>query len=148
MAKIPDIAPFREKLAELDAQMAEPNFYSDQRKAAEISREHMRVSSLIEKFEAYHSAQTQIVENEAMMADDTVEAELREMAAEEVEDLQGQMDDLENAVLRAMVPPDPTDSRNSVMEIRGGAGGDEANIFAGDLYRMYVPLRRNQGLAR
>ncbi len=145
MAKIPDIAPFRDKLSELDAQMNEPNFYSDQRKAAEVSREHQRISSLIEKFEAYHSAQTQIEENEALMADSSVEEELREMAAEEVEELKGQMDDLETAVLRAMVPPDATDSRNSVMEIRGGAGGDEANIFAGDLYRMYCRYAEAKG---
>ena len=52
MHKIPDIAPFRAKLDDLDAQMAEPNFYSDQRRAAEISREQQRLSSLVEKFEA------------------------------------------------------------------------------------------------
>ena len=60
MHKIPDIAPFRDKLGELDAQMAEPNFYSDQRRAAEISREHQRLGSLIEKFEAYHKADREI----------------------------------------------------------------------------------------
>ena len=53
MAKIPDIAPFREKLVELDTQMSDPNFYSDQRHAAEVSREHQHVSGLIEKFEAF-----------------------------------------------------------------------------------------------
>jgi len=145
MHKIPDIAPFREKLSELDARMAEPNFYSDQRRAAEVSREHLRVSGLVEKFEAFNQAQQQIDENRALMEDDTVEEELREMAAEEVSELQGQMEGLENSVLRAMVPPDPTDSRNSVMEIRGGAGGDEANIFAGDLYRMYVRYAEAKG---
>lgn len=145
MHKIPDIAPFRDKLAELDAQMAEPNFYSDQRRAAEVSREHQRVSGLIDKFEAFHDAQKHIAENEAMMADESVEEELRAMAAEEVEELKGQLEGLQIAVLRAMVPPDPTDSRNSVMEIRGGAGGDEANIFAGDLYRMYSRYAESKG---
>ena len=56
MSKIPDIAPFRAKLDSLDAQIAEPNFYSDQRRAAEVGREHQRVSSLIEKFEAFNAA--------------------------------------------------------------------------------------------
>ena len=60
-----------------------------------------------------------------MTADDSVEAELREMAAEEIEPLINKRDRLANDVLRFMIPPDPTDSRNSVMEIRGGAGGDE-----------------------
>ena len=145
MHKIPDIAPFRDKLSELDAQMAEPNFYSDQRRAADISREHQHLSTLIEKFEAFHSTVQQIEENEAIAGDDSVEEELREMAAEELESLQAERDRLVNDVLRFMIPPDPTDSRNSVMEIRGGAGGDEANIFAGDLFRMYSRYAENRG---
>lgn len=142
---IPDIAPFREKLSELDEQMAEPNFYSDQRRAAEVSREHQRLSTLIEKFEAFHSIVQQIEENEAMATDDTVEEELREMAAEELETLTADRDQQIKDVLRFMIPPDSTDSRNSVMEIRGGAGGDEANIFAGDLFRMYSRYAETRG---
>ncbi|MFU8848641.1 MAG: peptide chain release factor 1 [Opitutales bacterium] len=145
MHKIPDIAPFREKLAELDAQMAAPNFFSDQRRAAEVSREHLRLSNLVEKFEAYHSTVRQIEENRAMAEDASVEAELREMAAEEIETLESTRDKLSLDVLRSMIPPDPTDSRNSVMEIRGGAGGDEANIFAGDLFRMYSKYAESRG---
>jgi peptide chain release factor 1 len=145
MHKIPDIAPFREKLNELDAQMAEPNFYSDQRRAAEVSREQQRLSSLVEKFEAHHLAEQQIKENETMAADPTVEEELREMATEEIESLTAERERLVQSVLRAMIPPDATDSRNSVMEIRGGAGGDEANIFAGDLFRMYSRFAESKG---
>ena len=63
MHKIPDIAPFRDKLDALDAQMAEPNFYSDQQHAAEVSREQQRLSHLIEKFEDYHAAEKQIKDN-------------------------------------------------------------------------------------
>lgn len=145
MHKIPDIAPFKEKLAVLDTKMAEPNFYSDQRRAAEISREHQRLSSLVETFGAYHSIVQQIKENEALSKDRSVEAELREMAEEELVGLEEQKEALVKEVLRAMIPPDPTDSRNSVMEIRGGAGGDEANIFAGDLFRMYSRYAESRG---
>ena len=145
MSKIPDIAPFRAKLDSLDAQIAEPNFYSDQRRAAEVGREHQRVSSLIEKFEAFNAAYKAIAENEAMIADKETEEEIREMAEEELVELRAQIETLENDVLRAMIPPDPTDSRNSVMEIRGGAGGDEANIFAGDLFRMYSRYAERRG---
>ncbi len=145
MHKIPDIAPFRAKLESLDAKMAEPNFYSDQKRAAEISREHQRVSGLIEKFEAYNSIEQQIAENEELIKDASVEEELREMAEEELESMRGELERLEKEVLRAMIPPDATDSRNSVMEIRGGAGGDEANIFAGDLFRMYSRYAEARG---
>ena len=145
MQNIPDIAPFREKLAVYDEMMNEPNFYSDQRRAAEIGREHQRLTSLIEKFEAFHAAESQIAENKTMLDDSSIEAELLEMAQEEIIELEGQIEALGKAVLVAMIPPDPTDSRNSVMEIRGGAGGDEANIFAGDLFRMYSRYAESRG---
>ena len=145
MHTIPDIAPFRDKLSDLNEQMADPDFYSDQRRAADVSREQMRLSTLVEKFEAYHSTVEQLKENQAMAADDSVEAELREMAEEEIEPLANERDRLANDVLRFMIPPDATDSRNSVMEIRGGAGGDEANIFAGDLFRMYSRYAETRG---
>jgi peptide chain release factor 1 len=145
MHKIPDIAPFREKLTELDAQISEPNFYSDQRHAAEVSREHQRVSTLIEKFEAWHGTVQQLEENQAMAAAESIDEELREMANDELESVTRERDRLANNVLRFMIPPDTTDSRNSVMEIRGGAGGDEANIFAGDLFRMYSRYAETRG---
>jgi len=145
MSKIPDIAPFRAKLAELNTQISDPDFYSDQRRAADISREHQHVTSLVEQFESYNSIEQQVAENEAMMEDSSVEEELREMAEEELEGLREELVQLELAVLRAMIPPESTDSRNSVMEIRGGAGGDEANIFAGDLFRMYSRYAETKG---
>ena len=105
----------------------------------------MRLSTLVEKFEAYHGTVEQLEENQAMAADESIEAELREMAEEEIEPLANERDRLANDVLRFMIPPDTTDSRNSVMEIRGGAGGDEANIFAGDLFRMYSRYAETRG---
>jgi peptide chain release factor 1 len=125
--------------------MANPDFYSDQRRAADVSREQMRLNTLVEKFEAYHGTVEQLEENQAMAADESIEAELREMAEEEIEPLSNERDRLANDVLRFMIPPDATDSRNSVMEIRGGAGGDEANIFAGDLFRMYSRYAETRG---
>ena len=145
MYKIPDIAPFRAKLNALDTQMAEPDFYSDQQLVAEVSREHQRLSSLVEKFEAYHAAEKQIKDNEELLADASVDEELQEMAREEITSLEEEREALVKAVLRAMIPPDATDSRNSVVEIRGGAGGDEANIFAGDLFRMYSRFAESRG---
>jgi len=145
MHKIPDIAPFRAKLDALDVQMAEPDFYSDQQRVADVSREHQRLSSLVEKFEAYHTAEQHIKDNKELIEDDSVDKELQEMACEEIVSLQSKREALVNSVLRAMIPPDPTDSRNSVIEIRGGAGGDEANIFAGDLFRMYSRFAESRG---
>lgn len=145
MHKIPDIAPFRAKLDALDARMAEPDFYSDQQRVAEVTREHQRLSSLVEKFEAYHATEKQIKDNKELLADDSIDEELHAMAREEIASLNSRRESLVNAVLRAMIPPDATDSRNSVIEIRSGAGGDEASIFAGDLFRMYSRYAESRG---
>ena len=107
------------------------------KKASEVSREHQRLTSLIETFEAFHRIEKQIEDNETLLADSETEQELLELINEEQESLKVEKEQLALLVLKKMVPPDASDSRNSVMEIRGGAGGDEANIFAGDLFRMY-----------
>lgn len=137
MHKIPDIEPFKQKLSTLDEQMAAADFFSDAKKAKEVSREHQRLSSLIEKFEQYHRAEQQLLDNEELLKDTSTDKELLPLIEEEQESLKEKKESLVHQVLKAMVPPDSSDSRNSVMEIRGGAGGDEANIFAGDLFRMY-----------
>lgn len=137
MHNIPDIEPFQKKLKELDQQMSEPDFFSNVQKASIISKEHQRLSALIETFEAYHQLEKQVVDNQALLSDPTTEKELLDLIHEEQASLDAEKEELARLVLKKMVPPDPSDSRNSVMEIRGGAGGDEANIFAGDLFRMY-----------
>ena len=79
----------------------------------------------------------QLLDNEELLKDTSTDKELLPLIEEEQQSLKEEKESLVHLVLKAMVPPDPSDSRNSVMEIRGGAGGDEANIFAGDLFRMY-----------
>jgi peptide chain release factor 1 len=145
MQKIPDIGPFRKRLEELDAAMAEPDFFSDARRAAELTREHQRIARVIERHEAYGQARRQLGENEALVRDESVEAELREMAEEELDELRASSEKAGAELLRAMIPPDPTDSRNTVVEIRAGAGGDEASLFAGDLLRMYTRYAEARG---
>ncbi|MDC3132355.1 peptide chain release factor 1 [Opitutae bacterium] len=137
MHKIPDIEPFKQKLSSLDEQMAAADFFSDAKIAAKVAREHQRLSSLIEKFEQYHKVKQQLADNEGLLTDSSIDQELVPLIEEEQLRLKEEKEALVLLVLKAMVPPDSSDSRNSVMEIRGGAGGDEANIFAGDLYRMY-----------
>ena len=131
--------PFRERLKEYDALIAAPDFFSDQRKAAKITREHTRISNLVKKFEAHEKFQLQIEENKALAEDDSVEDELKEMAQEEVAILEAQREKLSEEILLAMIPPDESDSRNIVMEIRGGAGGEEAALDPECLDRRHDP---------
>lgn len=137
MEGIPDIRLFQGRLDELDRQMADPGFFSDQRQAARLSREHQKLTQLVEAYKRLEQADRDLSEHRALLADDAADPDLKSLAEEEVESLAETVTTLREQVLFKMLPPEPSDDRNIVVEIRGGAGGDEANIFAGDLFRMY-----------
>jgi peptide chain release factor 1 len=137
MDELPDLAPFQRRLDELGAQMAEPSFYANPRRAADVTREHQKLTQLIADYEAHRRVTREIAEGMALGRDSAVDTDLRELATAELPDLQRREADLRRAVLLAMIPPDPTDSRNTVMEIRAGTGGDEASLFAAELFRLY-----------
>lgn len=137
MDGIPPIAPFLVRLKALDEKMSAPDFYNDQRSASAISREHQHLTTLKEKYEELEKVLAQIKENEEMIADSSSDPELAELAKEDLSALNEKIEPLKKEILRFMIPPDETDSRNTVVEIRAGTGGDEASLFAADLYRMY-----------
>lgn len=137
MDEIPDIQPFQRRLDELSAQMAESSFYSNPRRAAEVTREHQRLTQLVAEHQSYHRLKREIAEAEAIGRDAGADSDLRALAAAELPDLEQQQKAVRQSILRAMIPPEPTDSRNTVMEIRAGTGGDEASLFAAELFRSY-----------
>ena len=137
MDELPDIAPFQHRLDELGAQMAEPSFYANPRRAADVTREHQKLAQLVDDYGRYQRVHREVEEALALGRDPAGDADLRELAAAELPDLERRREELRQAVLLAMIPPDATDSRNTVMEIRAGTGGDEASLFAADLFRMY-----------
>ncbi len=145
MEGIPDISPFRRRRAEIDQLMASPDFYNDQRRAVEISREHTHVGELIEHYDQLAKVLHDLKENRDLLSDSKADHELRELAAEEIPSLEAEEARLRKEVLLLMIPPDPSDSRNTIVEIRAGAGGDEASLFAADLFRMYSRYAENQG---
>src|SRR5881392_3976544 len=137
MDELPDLAPFQRRLDELAAQMAAPSFYANPRRAPDTTREHQKLTALMEDYRAYERMEREIVEAQSLGRDPSANAEMRELVAAEVPELQRKRTELRERVLLAMIPPDPTDSRNTVMEIRAGTGGDEASLFAADLFRIY-----------
>ncbi|MEO7413032.1 MAG: peptide chain release factor 1 [Opitutaceae bacterium] len=147
MDVLPDLAPFQRRLEELAAQMAEPSFYSNPRRAAEVTREHQKLTQLVDDHRAHERLEREIVEAEGLLKDrdSAADADLRELAAAELPSLQHRRGELKSAVLLAMIPPDPTDSRNTVMEIRAGTGGDEASLFAAELFRLYSRYSDDRG---
>lgn len=145
MPSVPEITPFVRRLDELDAAMAEPSFFSDARKAATLSREHQKLHELIDLHGDFTGVENELKEMEAILSGADGDPELRELAEAELPVLRSRLEELEQAVLVGMIPPEETDSRNTIVEIRAGAGGDEASLFAGDLLRMYTRFAEGQG---
>ena len=137
MDELPDLAPFQRRLDELGAQMAEPSFYGNPRRAADVTREHQKLTQLIADHHAHSRLERECAEATVLAKEAAVDAAMRELAAAEIPELQSRLAELHQSILLAMIPPDPTDSRNTVMEIRAGTGGDEAGLFAGELFRLY-----------
>jgi peptide chain release factor 1 len=141
MDLLPDIAPFQRRLDELNAQMAEPSFYANPRRAAEVTREQQKLARLVADYQALQKLDEEIAATQALARDRA----FAELATQELERLESRRGTLRDAVLIAMIPPDPTDSRNTVMEIRAGTGGEEAALFAAELARMYQKYAEARG---
>ncbi len=145
MPKLPEIASFKRRYDELDVQMQQPDFYADNRRVAAVTREHQKLGRLLELAREFKGIEQQIADNRALMEDPATDGDLREMAAEEIPALEQRLEAIYQDMLTAMIPPDPSDSRNTIIEIRAGTGGDEASLFAGDLFRMYSRYAEGRG---
>ncbi|QBG47562.1 peptide chain release factor 1 [Verrucomicrobia bacterium S94] len=125
-------------ISELESRMSLPEISSDPKKMQECMREYGHQKKLAECAAKVINLANSKAESEAILADPDSDDELREMAEMELTEITEQLPAAEREMEIALIPPDPTDSRNVIMEIRAGTGGDEAAIFAGDLYRMYT----------
>lgn len=145
MDQLPPIFPFQRRLDELDAQMAAPSFYANSRRAMEVTREHQKLVQLINDHHALEKTERELADAEALLRDSAADADLKELAAAEKPLLEARRHELRQGVLMAMIPPEPTDSRNTVMEIRAGTGGEEAALFAAELARLYQKYADTRG---
>jgi peptide chain release factor 1 len=121
---------------ELGALLSDPGVINDQNRFRDLSKEYAQLEPIIELFGQYERAQADQATAEEMLGDD--DSEVRAMGKEEIEDLKSVMDNLEKALRKELIPKDPHDDSNIYLEIRAGTGGDEAALFAGDLFRMYT----------
>ena len=130
-----------ERYNELTQELTNPEILNNIKKTTELSKEQ---ASLKEAYEIYQKYKT--IENDLKDAKElTKDSELGDFAKEEVERLTAEKEKLEAKIQIILLPKDPNDNKNVIVEIRGAAGGDEANIFAGDLYRMYIKYAEKQG---
>lgn len=120
----------------VSAALAEPAIFADPGRYQQTAREHAELEAPVTKWRQYRQAEREAADAEAMARDER-EADLRAMARAEATRLRAQMDQLEADIRRLLLPRDPFDERNIIVEIRAGTGGDEAALFAGQLFRMY-----------
>lgn len=136
---------FEIRLTEIEGQLAEGSIFANPQKASEIGREHARLKGVLESFKAFRDVSRQVVENEALKLEQKGDPAMLEMIEGDLVELRKEHELLELKLKAAILPPDPNDSRNTILEIRAGTGGDEAALFAGDLYRMYARYAENLG---
>lgn len=145
MPPLPNIAQFRKRLEELNLQSQQENFFQDRKASGDILREIQRLRELAELHDDYLSCESELKDYQALSGDPAVEPELRSLAQAEVPLLEDRLRNLHGRILQAVVPQDPNDNRNVVMEIRAGTGGDEASLFAGQLHRLYTRYIETHG---
>ena len=140
----PLLAKRRERFAEMEKAVADPSLFDDAKKAREVLREHARLKELLTTWDDLSRTRTQLEENRELASGN--DPEMAELASAEIPELEAKIPKLEQAVLVTLLPPQPDDDRDAIVEIRAGTGGSEAAIFAGDLYRMYTRYAEAEGL--
>lgn len=127
----------QEKFDSLQAQLADPEVISDMKKYVQLNKDVKELTPVVEAGAKYRKVIEELETAKEILANEKDE-DLREMAKEEIADIEPRLPDMEQEIKLLLIPADPEDAKNAILEIRGGAGGDEAAIFAGDLFRMYM----------
>lgn len=133
------------RLDELNQKLSDPNVVNDTKQYAELMREHKQLTPIIEKFKEYCSAKNNFDEAKELLDAGGLDKELKEMAQAELEESKELMEKFTSELKIMLLPHDPNDDKNVIIEIRGGAGGEEASLFANSLYRMYTMYAESKG---
>jgi peptide chain release factor 1 len=141
----PHIEKFSRRLAEVESALSDPKVFNNPQRAQELGKEYSRLKELAAQGQAYVKVGADLAENRALLQAEPAESELAQMAKEEIARLETEEKRLALELQRGIVPPDPADSRNTIIEIRAGAGGQESALFAADLYRMYTRYAEARG---
>ena len=134
----------KQRFDEVNDLIMQPDVIADQSRYIKLNREYKRLEELVKARETYMTLTANIEEAKDILANEK-DAEMKEMAKMEMEEAQPKLEELESEIRTMLIPKDPEDEKNAVLEIRGGTGGDEAGIFAGDLFRMYTRYIEGRG---
>jgi len=133
----------QDRFEEIAGLLADPDVIADQNQFRDLSKEYARVEPVVQSFQQYQAILVDIASAEDMAGD--TDPEIRDMGREELDALVERRDGLLSELQKSLIPPDPHDDSNVFLEIRAGTGGDEAAIFAGDLFRMYSKFAESKG---
>lgn len=131
----------KNRFDEVSELIVDPNIISDMKQYIQLNKEYKDLQPIIEAYQEYKNILSNIENAKEMLKDD----EMKEMAKMELDELMPKQEELEEEIKVLLIPKDPADSKNAVVEIRAGAGGDEASIFTGDLYRLYSNYASSKG---
>ncbi|MCW5922332.1 MAG: peptide chain release factor 1 [Saprospiraceae bacterium] len=134
----------REKYIYLEEQLSDPGIVADMEKSKKVNKEYKKLQPIVQVADQYEKVLADLDSARAVLSTET-DAEMRELAKEEIATLEPELDTLETALKTLLTPKDPEDEKDVIFEIRSGTGGDEAALFAGDLYRMYSKYFAEQG---
>ena len=132
-----------QRAEELNALLSDPDTINDQNQFRKLSREYAEISPVVNEYDEFRQASDELTSLEAMLKDD--DSDMRNMAQDELPRVQESIERHEENLQRLLLPKDPNDSRNIYLEIRAGTGGDEASLFAADLFRMYSTYAESRG---
>jgi peptide chain release factor 1 len=134
----------KERYYEIAELLNKPETALNQREFRKLSKEYSDLTEIVQKYNEYNKVKLGVEENRKLLYE-TNDAELKEMAKAEQESLEAKVTELETQIKDLLVPKDPNDSKNAILEIRAGTGGEEAALFAADLYRMYTRFAEKKG---
>lgn len=134
----------KERFNEIGELLNKPETVNDQKEFRKLSKEYSDLTEIVNTYDEYNRTRDSLTETKQLLYD-TNDTEMKEMAKQEYDELEQKLGKLEAELKELLVPKDPNDSKNAMLEIRAGAGGDEASLFAADLYRMYQRYAERMG---
>ncbi|HLP31134.1 MAG TPA: peptide chain release factor 1 [Geothrix sp.] len=133
------------RFQEVEAQLQDPSVVSDPKRLRELSKLRAELEPVVLAFQGHRNLIKQLEEAESILADKSMDAELREMAEMEIPELRKAIAEGDAEIKRLLIPKDPADEKNVILEVRAGTGGEEAALFAAELFRMYIRFAERRG---
>ena len=141
MSKLESI---KERWTQVELKLSDPEITGDMSRFVKLNKEYSELTEIVKAYEVYKNLVANLESTKEMLQTEK-DDEMREIAKEELHSLEEQIPEMEEKIKWMLIPSDPEDEKNAILEIRAGTGGDEASIFAGDLYRMYSRFMEKQG---